>query len=348
MTKLIAAGAMTKPIAAGAMTKVIAAGAMKPHFTAAKRRASPRPPRGAALLLAMVLLVLVATLAAGMVWQQWRAVQVEVAERSRIQAAWILDGALGWARLILREDARSGGADHLGEPWAMPLAEARLSSFLAADRDHNADDSGIEAFLSGAIVDAQSHYNLRHLVAEGELVKEQQAVLQRLCESAGLASDLAGRLADGLLAAWTGAGDTAPLAPQTVAQLTWIGVSASEVAQLQPLVEILPTLTSVNVNTAPREVLAAVLGDLGAGSVERLMTNRQSHPFTDLATLQHFLPDGFVIDKSQIDIRTDYFTVGGRIRIDDRVVQARTLVRRNGQDVIALRREAAAAVVAPQ
>jgi hypothetical protein len=30
------------------------------------------------------------------------------------------------------------------------------------------------------------------------------------------------------------------------------------------------------------------------------------------------------------------------------MVQARTLVRRNGQDVIALRREAAAAVLAPQ
>jgi general secretion pathway protein K len=331
------------------MTKVSAAGAMTKDITAAAViRPSSRPARGAALLLAMVLLVLVATLAAGMVWQQWRAVQVEVAERSRIQSTWILDGALGWARLILREDARSGGADHLGEPWAMPLAEARLSSFLAADRDHNADDSGIEAFLSGVIVDAQSHYNLRHLVAEGKLVKDQQAVLQRLCESAGLASDLAGRLADGLLAAWTGAGDNAPLAPQTVAQLTWIGLSANEVAQLEPLVEILPTLSSVNVNTAPREVLAAVLGGLDAGSVERLMTNRQSHPFTDLATLKNYLPEGFVIDKSQIDVRTDYFTIAGRIRIDDRMVQARTLVRRNGQDVIALRREAAAAVLAPQ
>jgi type II secretory pathway component PulK len=78
------------------------------------------------------------------------------------------------------------------------------------------------------------------------------------------------------------------------------------------------------------------------------MTNRQSHPFTDLATLKNFLPEGFVIDKSQIDVRTDYFTVGGRIRIDDRMVQARTLVRRNGQDVIAMRRETAAAVLAPQ
>ena len=96
-----------------------------------------RPPssqRGAALLLAMTLLALVASLAAGMVWQQWRAVQVEAAERSRGQSAWILAGALDWTRLILREDARSGAVDHAGEPWATPLAEARLSSFLAGDQ----------------------------------------------------------------------------------------------------------------------------------------------------------------------------------------------------------------------
>lgn len=69
----------------------------------------PRPARGAALLVAMVLLSVVATLAAGMVWQQWRAVQVETAERSRHQSGWMLLGALDWARLILREDSMSLG-----------------------------------------------------------------------------------------------------------------------------------------------------------------------------------------------------------------------------------------------
>jgi general secretion pathway protein K len=100
-------------------------------------------------------LALVSTLAAGMVWQQHRAVQVEAAERARAQSAWILNGALDWARLILREDARSGAPTSLSEPWATPLAEARLSTFLAADKDNNVD-SGPEAFLSGTITDLQS------------------------------------------------------------------------------------------------------------------------------------------------------------------------------------------------
>ena len=59
--------------------------------------------RGAALLIAMALMTLVATLASGMIWQQYRAIQVEAAERSRTQSAWILSGALDWARLILRD-----------------------------------------------------------------------------------------------------------------------------------------------------------------------------------------------------------------------------------------------------
>ena len=84
--------------------------------------------RGAALLAAMLTVTLVATFAAAALWQQWRSIEVETAERARVQSAWILLGALDWSRLILIEDSRAGGADHLAEPWAVPLEEARLST----------------------------------------------------------------------------------------------------------------------------------------------------------------------------------------------------------------------------
>src|SRR5690606_37256567 len=123
--------------------------------------------RGAALLLAMLVVTLVATLAAAALWQQWRSATVEAAERQRVQASWILVGTLDWARLILREDARSnrnsGSADHLGEPWATPLEEAQLSTFLAADKGNNAEDL-MPAYLSGEIVDAQAKLNLLNLI----------------------------------------------------------------------------------------------------------------------------------------------------------------------------------------
>src|SRR5256885_9807442 len=71
-----------------------------------------------------------------------------------MQAAWILLGALDWSRVVLAEDARTSlQVDHLAEPWAVPLQEARLSTFLAAQNNVSQVDDGMadmqDAFLSG-------------------------------------------------------------------------------------------------------------------------------------------------------------------------------------------------------
>jgi general secretion pathway protein K len=142
-----------------------------------------RTQRGAALLAAMLTVTLVAIFAASALWQQWRATEVEAAERARVQSGLILVGALDWSRLILREDARaSGGADHLAEPWAVPLAEAKLSSFLAADKNISSDSlEGLpDAFLSGRIIDAQSKLNVRNLVNGGKPVASAVAAFTKL------------------------------------------------------------------------------------------------------------------------------------------------------------------------
>jgi len=311
------------------------------------RAAAPGRQRGVALLLAMLIVTLVATLAAGMVWQQSRTVQVEGAERARQQAEWILTGALDWARLILREDARTGGADHLGEPWATPLAEARLSTFLAVDRDNNAD-SGPEAFLSGSIVDAQSRYNLRNLVdGEGKIVGAELRGLQRLCDAVGLPTDTADRLAQGLRAAWAPTDEerqtTAPVAPRKIAQLVWLGFDAATVARLEAYMVILPVRTPVNVNTASREVLLAAIDKLDLGTAERLVQVRQRKPFTGSDTIRSELPQGFTLEDARIGVKSSFFDVYGRLRLEDRVLEQHSLVERRGAergpDVVTLSRE---------
>jgi general secretion pathway protein K len=162
-------------------------------MSASRRSTTPkRPParreRGAALLAAMLIVTLVATFSAAALWRQWRSVEIESAERTRLQSAWILVGALDWSRLILREDGRAGGADHLAEPWAVPLAEARLSSFLAADKNIASDAiEGLpDAFMSGAIVDAQSKMNVRNLVVGNRRVDAQVEAFTRLFDLLGL------------------------------------------------------------------------------------------------------------------------------------------------------------------
>ncbi len=340
------------------------AGSCPAHAPAHAGPAAPRAParprqRGAALLLAMIIVALVATVTAGMVWQQDRALQIEAAERARAQAAWILSGALDWARLILREDQRTNQQrnqpyDSLDEPWATPLAEARLSTFLAADKDNNAE-GGPEAFISGTIVDAQSRYNLRGLVDDaGKPVEVQVAAFARLCSAAGVPSDTAQRVAAALGTARAGPGaaelDPAaqPLQPARLADLAWQGIESEILVRLAPLTELLPVATPVNLNTAPREVLLAAIDGIDLGSAERLVQARQREPFRSIEEARAQLAPTTVVDAARASVTSNYFEVSGRLRLEERVLEERSLlVRRNGR-VDVLRRERQSFTVAPR
>ncbi|MDP2005899.1 MAG: type II secretion system minor pseudopilin GspK [Rubrivivax sp.] len=303
---------------------------------------------GAALLLAMVIVSLVVTTAAGMVWLQTRAVQVEAAERARAQAAWILSGALDWSRLILKEDERGArqrgkAFDSLDEPWATPLAEARLSTFLAADQENNAD-SGPEAFISGTIVDAQSRYNLRGLVdAAGKAQPLQVAALQRLADLAGAPGDTAARIAGALERAEVPASgeeaSAAPIRPARLADLTWLGIETATLQRLAPWVDLLPVATPVNANTAPREVLVAAIDGLDLGSAERLVQARQRRPFETLGELQRQLPGTLKAEAGRVGVASSWFEVAGRLRLEERVLEERSLLQREGSTVSVRRRE---------
>ena len=301
--------------------------------------------RGAALLLAMIILTLVSAVAAGMVWQQSRAIQVEAAERARTQAVWILNGALDWGRDILRRDSsnRAGGPDQLRE-----INEMRLSSFLAADQNNNADGE-LEAFFSGRIVDAQSRYNLRNLIdTESKLSKLEQGTLQRLCEAAGVPA-AAEQLANGLLLAWTGGGGdaaaTTPLAPTRVSQLAWLGLDGDTLERLAPFVEILPVRTPININTASREVLVAVIEGLDLATAERIILQRATTAFANVddLRLRLGLRETLKTDAQRVNVSSSYFDVYGQLRVDDRVVEERSLLERKGigsnAEVTAVRRE---------
>jgi general secretion pathway protein K len=323
--------------------------------SSAARRCAGSAQRGAALLTAMIIVALVATLAGSMIWQQWRAIQVEAAERARTQSAWILSGALDWARLILREDAKAGSVDHLGEPWAVPLAEARLSTFLAADKDNNTEDAP-EAFLSGAITDALARYNLTNLVSGNRIDPLEMAALQRLCETVGVSADVATRIANAVRdatplqaadAAASGAASAPaaappadpPLMPRSVSQLAWLGIDPDSLRALAPYVTILPERAWVNVNTAPREVLVAAIAGLDLATAERIVQARQRVPLKSIADLNALAPGLPSASLARLAVASNFFEVRGRLRLGDIVLEQRSLVQRRGLDVVVLQRE---------
>jgi general secretion pathway protein K len=129
--------------------------------------------KGMALIAAMVTVLVVALLASSALWIQSNRFEVESSQRQRNQALWLLTGALDWSRVILREDARSSTTDTLVEPWAVPLQEAKLSSFIRAQSNatgstasDNTQDEALteQVFLSGQITDVQSKLNFYNLL----------------------------------------------------------------------------------------------------------------------------------------------------------------------------------------
>ena len=307
--------------------------------------------RGAALLAAMITVTLVATLAAAALWRQWRGVEVEAAERACVQSAWLLTGALDWSRLILSgdysEDERKRQmVDHLGEPWAVPLAEARLSTFLAAGE--SSSDTHRDAFLSGEVTDLQSRLNVMNL-AVGDANGRQEAYLrfQRLFELLNLRNaelallrDNLQRAADAMKAAAPD-GNDAPLLPRRFDQLAWLGLSPESLQVLRPYLTVLPlegsAATKVNVNTAPAPVLVAALG-LNPADAQRLVGERERDFFKDLADarLQR-------ADTAWAGVNSSFFEVRGRLRLDDVALEEVSVVRRTGRNrVSTLWRERAA------
>lgn len=320
---------------------------------AAQRRACwhrprARPPAGAALLVAMVLLTLVATLAAGMVWQQWRAVEVEVAERGRVQMAWMMNGAIDWARLILREDFnasnRSAGRKPTSDQgvWAQDLKESRLSTFLAADANNSADADVPEVFLSGSISDGHARYNLGNLqqLADGKVPAAKREQLVRLCRYAGIGEDNAARIADGYAAAVNTGDSNAPLLPRRLEDLAWFGLDSATIERLRPLAIVLPAVAGkVNPNTASREVLAIAIDGLDLASAEKLVQARKNKPFATPQEVQDVLGATPVVTAEQLSFVSEFFEVNGRMRYEDNVLEEQSLIQRREQNVFAVQRQ---------
>ena len=326
---------------------------MKPGAQPPRAR---RAEKGAALLLAMLVVTLVATLAAAALWQQWRSAEVEQAERRRVQAGWVLTGALDWARLILREDARdnqtSGNADHLSEPWAMPLEEARLSSFLAVDKNNNTDGM-LEAFLSGEVIDLQSRMNFMNVVrtvgtgaqTKVELSEADMRAFTKLYEQFGLPTSELNAAANELRATMAMAlSDPMPsrtaLMPRKYAQLGWLGISRNSLAVLEPHVTVLPTRSTLNLNTASAQAICASVPSLDMAQARQIVTAREREPFKTLSDVRTVVP-AMVAELSDTyhGVRSNHFEVRGRLRLDDTIIEERSLVVRSNLDVRVVWRE---------
>lgn len=292
----------------------------------------PRQQRGVAVITALLLTTLAVTIVASLFWQQQVQVRSIENQRLQLQKQWILRGALDWASLILREDAKHSSTDTLDEPWAVPLAETRLDEYV---ENGQSDSEAGNATLSGNISDAQARFNLNNLSLDGNINPAEVANFERLLNHQKIDSKLAQATAELMAATKKKPGnqpqEAAPL-PMKLTQVDDLlavrGFTPKVLESLKPLVIFLPEATAINVNTAPAETLAAKF-NLTSSDASRLITSRDTATFRNLADFNTRLPGKTLnASESQASVTSNYFLINGKIQMGRAGMNMQTLIKR--------------------
>ena len=201
--------------------------------------------------------------------------------------------------------------------------------------------------VAGRIVDLQGAFNVNNLVRDGKVVPAELLRFRRLLAVLALPPHLADALAD-----WLDAdGDVRPgggaedgyyaaldppylaanRALMDVSDLALVrGFDDNVRARLGLFITALPRPTPVNVNTAPAEVLFAVLSDVDLETARALVAQRERTYFASVGDFARRLPGLSVSPDAGLAVASDHFLVAVRARIGESSVAGTALLVRDG------------------
>ena len=124
------------------------------------------------------------------------------------------------------------------------------------------------------------------------------------------------------------------LLPTKFAQLGWLGVSRNSLAALEPHVTVLPTRTTLNFNTASAQAICASVPGMDMAQARQITGAREREPFKSLADAGAAVP-AMTAQLSDLHhgVRSNHFEVRGRLRLDNAIIEERSLVVRNNLEV---------------
>jgi len=283
--------------------------------------------RGAAIIMVLLIVALATSLAAFMteqqsLWQRQVESQFDHAQVRRLGIA-----GIDWSRAVLSEDARGNKIDHDKELWAMQLPALPVEG----------------GEVVGIIKDRQGLFNLNNLVSGAVRNQAEIDKFQRLLGILGLPESLATAVADftqqqsetenvyylGLAQPYR----ASKTKLTEIGELALIkGFDKKTIATLQDFVTVLPqSLTPINVNFAPPEVLAAVLKNMNLTNARIVVQQRTGKPFESVADFrERLLSSGASVVDKDITVESNFFWVTGRASIGRAQMMTHALLHRTG------------------
>jgi general secretion pathway protein K len=269
-------------------------------------------------------------------------------QRLHLQTKWILRGALELSKLILKSRlGQQANITTLDQVWATPLAETRLDQYI--ERDRLAGET-FDATLSGAMTDATARYNLNNLSNQNTVDTAQVAIFANLLTNLRIDPSLAAKAARAVAEADVGPTEQGggpppepPTAPtvstpgRTPVRLDQVddllsvpGFTKEIVDKLRNFVIVLPGKTPINVNTASAEVLAAHIQNMSTGDANALVEQRKRAAFNDVNKFETlYLHGKEKMNGAKLDVKSNYFLVQSRIRLDRAALDAESLIQAN-------------------
>ena len=257
--------------------------------------------KGIAVITAILIAAIVASLAFALSTRERFWLNQTENHKDLAAAQAVAFGAIDLARLTLRDDMRNNSVDHLLEPWTIPIPPINVE----------------EGKVAGRLIEIQGRFNLFNLQSGGKTSPAGIAILKSLLATRSLPTDWAEKMATAManqvalgLKSNPGVSDNKLFPLANLAELAELtGIDASQLATLEPIVTILPESTSVNVNFAPPEVLAAVTPGLSVSEAEQIVSQRAEKHFNSVQDYTNALPERLraLVSASAYAVESQYF-----------------------------------------
>ena len=271
--------------------------------------------QGLALLLAMLVVVLVTTVAVSILHEEKYTIRkvshIQLTDRARLYALGLED----WARLFLRQDSEDSEIDSLDEDWATAIPGLPI-------------DGG---YLAGYLEDEQSKFNLNSVVVSDLWVERFRRLCRRLevdevfipALMDWIDDDFDVRYPDGMEENYP----TYRVANREMVDISELllvhNVTPEIYEKLLPYITALPSTATINVNTAS-EVVFRSLGEEGDSG--QFIEEREEEAYSSVEDFIERLQ--LPLDPEGLSVDTAFFRAYGQVVQGEQSFSMSTLIYR--------------------